>query len=615
MTIKEFIETYNTVKKPIMLNDIFQRLTMQKSITIDNENYQLTESELNDLESVYKLMKRQQWEFVQDLDHLALGTPESVLNILETNKHIKEWHYILHDKDHKLDVSGELKKPHIHVMINFDNSYTAQYVANMFKERPSQISTIKTTWNNALAYLCHRTPSAKHKYQYDYDEIISSNHKAYLESVKKIKKIVIEDVINDICNGKVSEYNLYHDNIQGITNELLINNYSKIQNAFKIATKKKLVSNTPRNIKVIYCQGEAGDGKTTYARLWAEKQKLSYTITSDDNDPLQDYMGEDVLIFDEMRGSCMKLSGLLKLLDNNTRSSIKSRYINKFLDCKYIILTSTKTINELYEAALEHDNESKIQLYRRTEYILNFEKEIIHMFKYNKEMKTHEYQNTITNPVPEYVRSLPSEEQIKITDFSFDGKIYEVPELIDKPFDYNHLIKTESSQTEEDNENEHILEYNQQLMKILIDEILSGNYDNEIKEILHQWVNPTSPQFYEYSFSKKIYDSDMSVIYCNLTDYQFRELITKTKYAKDIEKYYTLKNQLEKKGFTHQNDYYNFIQQAESNREKKGYEKIERHYSLEEIEQAKEFYNQYANGRVEYYHEIGYHVIMYNKYK
>ena len=46
------------------------------------------------------------------------------------------------------------------------------------------------------------------------------------------------------------------------------------------------------------------------------------------------------LILDDLRPSCIGLSDLLKMLDNHTSSSVKSRYYNKVLECKLIIITS-----------------------------------------------------------------------------------------------------------------------------------------------------------------------------------------------------------------------------------------------------------------------------------
>jgi hypothetical protein len=60
----------------------------------------------------------------------------------------------------------------------------------------------------------------------------------------------------------------------------------------------------------------------------------------------------------------MSISDLLKMLDNHTGSLVKSRYKNKFLECRLVIITSIKTIDQLYAMFVEQD-EPLEQLKRR----------------------------------------------------------------------------------------------------------------------------------------------------------------------------------------------------------------------------------------------------------
>ena len=81
-------------------------------------------------------------------------------------------------------------------------------------------------------------------------------------------------------------------------------------------------------MEVIYIQGATGTGKTSYSKMLAEQKEYSYYISSSSNDILGDYKGQDCLILDDLRPSCMGLSDLLKMLDNHTTSTVKSRYKN-----------------------------------------------------------------------------------------------------------------------------------------------------------------------------------------------------------------------------------------------------------------------------------------------
>ena len=92
----------------------------------------------------------------------------------------------------------------------------------------------------------------------------------------------------------------------------------------------------------IFITGASGTGKSTYAKQIASENNLSVYISSGSNDVLDDYQGQDCIILDDLRPSCMGLSDLLKMLDNNTASTVKSRYKNKVLECKMIIITTTR---------------------------------------------------------------------------------------------------------------------------------------------------------------------------------------------------------------------------------------------------------------------------------
>jgi len=66
----------------------------------------------------------------------------------------------------------------------------------------------------------------------------------------------------------------------------------------------------------------------------------------------------------------MKFAELLKMLDNNTNSSVRSRYYNKDIsNCKLIVLTSIMKPDELYSFFKDDSGESNQepieQFYRR----------------------------------------------------------------------------------------------------------------------------------------------------------------------------------------------------------------------------------------------------------
>jgi hypothetical protein len=78
---------------------------------------------------------------------------------------------------------------------------------------------------------------------------------------------------------------------------------------------------------------------------------------------------------DDMRGNSFSFSDLLKMLDNNTTSSVKSRYNNKSIcRCEVIYITSSIPLSQFYDNA-SNINESYKQLYRRVKNYIVLSKE------------------------------------------------------------------------------------------------------------------------------------------------------------------------------------------------------------------------------------------------
>lgn len=152
-------------------------------------------------------------------------------------------------------------------------------------------------------------------------------------------------------------------------------------------------------MQCIFIQGDSGVGKTTYAKIICKDRKFTTYVSSGSNDVLDDYKGEDAIILDDLRPNCLSLSDLLKMLDNNTASSVKSRFRNKVLECKLIIITTTKDIETFFHEVFQNENETKIQLMRRCQMYIKMRKEDMDINLYNEKTREYEYIHTIENPV------------------------------------------------------------------------------------------------------------------------------------------------------------------------------------------------------------------------
>ena len=111
---------------------------------------------------------------------------------------------------------------------------------------------------------------------------------------------------------------------------------------------------------------------------------------------MQDYKGEDVLILDDLRDSDFKFTDLLKILDNHTKSTVKSRYHNKAFIGDTIVITSYKPLQDWY---FDVPSESKHQLYRRIKQMYKFNNDKIDCFEYNERSFKYEFVGTAPNVI------------------------------------------------------------------------------------------------------------------------------------------------------------------------------------------------------------------------
>ena len=166
-----------------------------------------------------------------------------------------------------------------------------------------------------------------------------------------------------------------------------------------------------RDMKVIFIYGKTGSGKTTYAKMLAKKiGDGSFYVSSSGNDSVQDYCGQETLIFDDLRDNVFEFADLLKVLDNYTATSIRSRFYNKTFLGSTIIVTTTFPILDWYRCS----QEDKAQLRRRiNNYLIMDEKEIcFYTFDPdNQYMPSFKYK--IKNPVPVIVAQKTKDNQAK----------------------------------------------------------------------------------------------------------------------------------------------------------------------------------------------------------
>lgn len=282
-----------------------------------------------------------QMEIVTDKDKLNVDIQQTCMNY----KTIKHWAYILHDKDDT--------RPHYHIYLHFgSNSVDTKLVASWFQVPENFVNKIKGRKVDMLMYLTHSNSTQQHKHQYFADEIVANFD---LESEIEASKII----------GDFEKYS-YAQQLQYV-NTLPITEKSKSFTQLKKLWELEcqcLSLTTDRDVQVVFITGKGGTGKTYYAKKLCERLNYDYCISSSSNDPFQDYLGQKAMIFDDMRDKSFDFEDLLKILDNHTSSSVKSRFNNKVFNGKLIVITSSVPICYWY-SKFKTGYDNLFQLYRR----------------------------------------------------------------------------------------------------------------------------------------------------------------------------------------------------------------------------------------------------------
>lgn len=338
-------------------------------------------------------MKLKLCEIVQQLEYIKIDDVEKVLNSKDC---IRDYAYIVHDKD--VDDKGNIKAPHIHLAIRFNNAYDTKHIAQWFDVKENYVSKVKGKWSDMLKYLTH--DNAPGKYQYNKEDVVSNfDFEEVIKNGSKKVDLRKEEIINQIVEGVIREYN-YHEYISPIE----YNKYNRaINDSFKYRTDKIMNNGECRKMECVFITGSTGTGKTTYAKKIADDKGYSYFVSSSTNDILDGYKGQDVIILDDLRNYSMHLVDLLKLLDNNTSSTVKSRFKNKFIECKMIIITTVFDIEHFYQNLEGSIDEPIQQFKRRCKTYVRLDNENMYIRGFDTNIMDYGKTYKLKNPVWEYI--------------------------------------------------------------------------------------------------------------------------------------------------------------------------------------------------------------------
>ena len=288
-------------------------------------------------------MKLKQYEVVSRVEFFT----EPIGDILRRYRTIKKYAYILHDKDRDT-------APHYHIYLNFGKSgVDSKIVAQWFGLQESQINRIQGRATDMLEYLTHSNESQKNKYQDSPSEVVANFD--FEEEIKKSKIL-----------GNFKEYS-YAQQLEYVDSLPVADKttaFNKLKKLWELRCEV-LMLNPERDIEVMFIYGKSGTGKTTNAKAFARSRGYDFYVSSSSNDPLQDYRGQKCIILDDVRDTTFEFEDYLKLTDNNTASSVKSKYYNKVLMCNLIIITSSIPLSFWFRDMMYSKKEDLKQFYRR----------------------------------------------------------------------------------------------------------------------------------------------------------------------------------------------------------------------------------------------------------
>ena len=369
----------------------------------------------------------QYWQYM-DIDDI-----EVIISRIKNMTYIKSWAIITHDKD--VLPNGELKPAHFHCVLTFTNAKTIKSIADGIGVEMQYVEKIRTTTKSARLYLVHRNDPEK--YQYPPEDVRASfDYVSYVDDCPVKQKR--ENIAQRIESGEIKQYNLCNY----ITIDEYSKNYRYYQKCFEYRQNKLKGSN--RNMECIFITGGSGTGKTTYAKMISAQKGYACYVSSGGKNPLDDYQGEECIILDDTRSSTWNLTDFLKLTDNHTDSLVGCRYYNKSIaECKLLIVTSVKSLDEFYEYATKEDNEPKVQLLRRFKMVINMKFEDMTISYYDDNKKCHVKHLRVRNPVSalfqpkvtkkfadDFVRAMG----LEIIDDDAQSSLFSIEDYDDLPF-------------------------------------------------------------------------------------------------------------------------------------------------------------------------------------
>lgn len=352
----------------------------------------------------------QSWRQVEINQQWQFGwTPENAEKFVDGWVSVKKYAGIGHDKDFSRDdyEKGDevLVAPHTHLMIKFRSPVPTDAILARAKAVGLPDDCIKVnclekikSWKGALNYLTHRDCHLPYKHIYDPSEVFSdfdwqAECEGYhVEQGIKPTRLREKEIVDAIFRGDIKEYDL----LDHMMPYEVVQYDSAICKSFKYLARVNMQNE--RSMQVIFISGPSRIGKDTFAIEWCKKRGFAYYRTNNNPEhPFDNYQGQPVIIWSDARDDIFKPHSLHQLLDNHYSSMQESRYHDKYIAAKYLLITSIKPLDEWYTNFYSKEREDKTQLYARIAINIDIQDSYLLYYTYNLSTKTYDYTGKTPN--------------------------------------------------------------------------------------------------------------------------------------------------------------------------------------------------------------------------
>lgn len=292
---------------------------------------------------------------------------------------------ILHDRDTASDhigspVDGSLVPPHIHLLVGFKSrkaGLTPAGAAAALGVQPQMIEKAKPgrhTPDNCLAYLIHAKDASKHHYDArdvvtvigeDYCAIEAARRQSWAQGqAHKSRKNAQERlplVLERAARGEISKRGILEDDDFYETYATVQGAANAIDTALSAAAERKNMSEVEKlgegdfSKSVFFFDGPSGAGKSLIATTLVDCLRRSYgwdSYPAAAKNALDDYMGEQIVFMDDVRGGAMNFEDWLKILDPHHASPASARYKNKQpIAPRVVVITSSMSPDGFFSTA------------------------------------------------------------------------------------------------------------------------------------------------------------------------------------------------------------------------------------------------------------------------